>query len=111
MHRLFCWFCHEVAHFICVIEDCQNGRTWSFLTFRLKEIFLSLQSINCFHLRNNHSYRNDPKYSDRYAWANSVDPDQTAPRGAEEQSDQSLHCLPFSQHHLAASFCIIQILG
>ena len=27
-------------------------------------------------------YRNDPKFSDRYAWANSVDPDQTAPRGA-----------------------------
>ena len=26
-------------------------------------------------------YRNDPKFSDRYAWANSTDPDQTAPRG------------------------------
>ena len=25
---------------------------------------------------------NDPKFSDRYAWANSADPDQTAPRGA-----------------------------
>ena len=28
------------------------------------------------------TYRNDPKFSDRQAWANSVDPDQTAPRGA-----------------------------
>ena len=27
-------------------------------------------------------YRNDPKFSDRYAWANSADPDQTAPRGS-----------------------------
>ena len=27
-------------------------------------------------------YRNDPKFSDRYAWANSADPDQTAPSGA-----------------------------
>ena len=27
-------------------------------------------------------YHNDPKFSDRYAWANSADPDQTAPRGA-----------------------------
>ena len=27
-------------------------------------------------------YRNDPKFSDRYAWANSADPDQTAPRSA-----------------------------
>ena len=30
----------------------------------------------------NRLYRNDPKFSDRYAWANSADPDQTAPRGA-----------------------------
>ena len=27
-------------------------------------------------------YRNDPQFSDGYAWANSADPDQTAPRGA-----------------------------
>ena len=27
-------------------------------------------------------YRNDPKFSDTQAWANSADPDQTAPRGA-----------------------------
>ena len=27
-------------------------------------------------------YRNDPKFSDRHAWANSADPDQIAPRGA-----------------------------
>ena len=29
-----------------------------------------------------HYYRNDPKFSDRYVGANSVDPQQTAPRGA-----------------------------
>ena len=28
------------------------------------------------------TYRNVPKFSDRQVWANSVDPDQTAPRGA-----------------------------
>ena len=28
------------------------------------------------------TYCNNPKFSDRYAWANSADPDQTAPRGA-----------------------------
>ena len=37
------------------------------------------------------SYRNDPKFSDRYAWANSADPDQTA---------QGLHYLPFRLHRL-----------
>ena len=36
-----------------------------------------------------------PKFSDRYAWANSADPDQT-----EEQSDQGLHCLSFRLHRL-----------
>ena len=29
-----------------------------------------------------YTYRNDPKILDRYTWANSADPDQTAPRGA-----------------------------
>ena len=38
-------------------------------------------------------YRNDPKFSDRQVWANSADPDQTAP-------DQGLHCLPFPLHLL-----------
>ena len=45
-------------------------------------------------------YRNFPKFSDRQVWANSADPDQTAPR--EEQSDQGLHCLPFPLHLLDA---------
>ena len=40
-------------------------------------------------------HRNDPKFSDRYAWANSADPDQT-----EEQSDQGLQCLPFRLYRL-----------
>ena len=45
------------------------------------------------------SYSYDSEFSDRQIWANSADPDQTAPRGAvlllEEQSDQGLHCLVF----------------
>ena len=36
-------------------------------------------------------YRNDPKFSDRQAWANSADPDQ---------SDQDLHCLLFRLYRL-----------
>ena len=31
--------------------------------------------------RSSHIYRNDPKFLDRYAWANSADLGQTAPRG------------------------------
>ena len=41
------------------------------------------------------NYSNDPRFSDRYAWANSADKDQTAP-------DQGLHCLPFLMHLLDA---------
>ena len=33
-------------------------------------------------LNGNRNYRNDTKLSDRQIWANSVDPDQTAPTGA-----------------------------
>ena len=40
-------------------------------------------------------YRNVPKFSDRQVWANSADPDQTAP-------DQGLHCLQFHLHFLEA---------
>ena len=35
-------------------------------------------------------YRNDPKFSDRQAWANSTDPDQTAPRGGAVSRRSSL---------------------
>ena len=47
----------------------------------------------------NGCYRNDPKFLDRYAWANSTNPDQTA------QSDQGLHCLQFPLHRLDALLC------
>ena len=40
------------------------------------------------------SYRNNPKFSDRKVWANSADPNQTAPL----ESDQ-VHCLLFHLHH------------
>ena len=39
------------------------------------------------------TYRNDPKFSDWWVWANSADPDQTA-----EQSDLGLHYLLFHLH-------------
>ena len=38
-----------------------------------------------------------PKYSGRGTLANSVDPDQTAPK---EQFDLGLHCLPFNLYFL-----------
>ena len=43
---------------------------------------------------NNTVYCFHPKYWDRHGWANSVDPDQTAPKG---QFDLGLHYLPFKE--------------
>ena len=34
------------------------------------------------YIMQNFLYLNDPKFSDRQVWANSADPDQTAPLGA-----------------------------
>ena len=42
-------------------------------------------------------YRNDPKFSDRYAWANSADQDQTAPRGAV-WSGSTLFAIPYASN-------------
>ena len=50
----------------------------------------------------NSEYRNDPKFSDRYAWANSADPDQTAPSGAA-WSGSTLFAIP------SASFGLITL--
>ena len=47
-----------------------------------------------------HRYPNDPKFSDRHAWASSADPDQTAPRGAV-WSGSTLFAIP------SASFGLI----
>ena len=58
----FGWFCHEAAH------------------FKTTAIWLALHTLPNF--LGFWYYRNDPKFSDRYAWANSADPYQTAPRGA-----------------------------
>ena len=65
-----CWFCHVAAHMV-------HGPLSHILAV-------------CSYL-----YRNGPKFLDRQVWANSVDPDQTAPN---QQSDWGLHCLPFHLH-------------
>ena len=56
---------------------------------------LSLKTIKFSDLpyRTLQTYHNNPKYWDRQAWANSVDPDQMLQNAA---SDQGLHCLPLN---------------
>ena len=52
-------------------------------------------------------YCNDAKYLDWQVWANSVDPDQTAP---SEQSDQGLHCLPFDLQYCMTGILQVQLV-
>ena len=67
---------------LCTFPNCTQGNI-PFNTLRvgvlLRKHLHQFQSLNaCL----GNDYRNYPKFSDRYAWANSADPDQTAPRGA-----------------------------
>ena len=56
-------------------------------------MFLAVQIVHCF-LFLNLKCHNDPKFSDKQVWANSADPDPTAPRGAVG-SGSSLFAIPF----------------
>ena len=49
---------------------CDCGIPWTFLFFFFFFFFFFCVCFACYH--------NDPKFSDRYIWANSADPDQTA---------------------------------
>ena len=46
---------------------------------KMLKTVINFPSLQMFDVCN---YRNDPKFSDTQALANSADPDQTAPRGA-----------------------------
>ena len=58
------------------------------------------------------AYRNVPKFSDRQVWANSADPDQTAPRGAV-WSGSTLFAIPSASFGwISLRKChLVQLLG
>ena len=83
------------------LEDKQDSskfsdlKVWPHKTINSSVMCLWVQKASLWHCL----YRNDPKFSDKQVWANSADPDQTAPLLLlEEQSDQGLHCLLFHLH-------------
>ena len=78
-------------------------------TFKRKFLFVRLKLPHAVGFR---LYRNFPKFSDRQVWANSADPDQTAPRGAVWSGSTlfaipsaSFGCITLRKHHL------VQLLG
>ena len=90
---LLMWFCCE--H--CAI--CKNFLELGQYESILHVYFTGKYNVHLFWEGN---YRNDPKFSDRYTWANSADPDQTAPRGAV-WSGSTLPAIP------SASFGLITL--
>ena len=83
--------CETYIFFLLADLFCQGG------SITIKE-YLPRSEI----IKQSRTYRNDPKFSDRYAWANSADPDQTAPTGAV-WSGSTLFAIP------SASFGLITL--
>ena len=72
-------------------------------TFSRSSSYYYTASVNINNVESNSDESNCPicsKFSDKQAYANSVDPDQTPQNAA---SDQGLHCLPPIQQFLEAS--------
>ena len=68
-HELITWYLHG-----CIYMEHEISN---------KSHLLPAESHNTIvHYLTPRNYRNDPKFSDGLVWANSADPDQTAPRGA-----------------------------
>ena len=69
------------SKFIVITANFSSVRNFRIFTvlvhYFFHQIFSPSSQLKVWSYRN---YRNDPKFSDRYAWANSADPDQTAPR-------------------------------
>ena len=62
----------------------------------LRHRFIKVLLKDLFSILLNDCNRNNPKYWDRQAFANSVDPDQLPQNVA---SDQGLHCLPYIKQY------------
>ena len=56
------------------------------------------------------NYRNDPTFTDRVVWANSVDPDQTAPEGTV-WSKSKCHSVSIIWTHYSMVSLTVQFLG
>ena len=85
--RPYLGFCSDPKHFI--VNSEQNvvrfAGKWGKMCWKMQFLYkifrqnkgLCWPTIPSFCRAETHTYRNDPKFSDRYAWANSTDPDQT----------------------------------
>ena len=69
-----------------MLHKCINTSLIDFLFFEENERKITSSSGNQYY-----EYRKDPKFSDSYAWTNSADLDQTAPRFRLHRLDSSLY--------------------
>ena len=79
------------VHVLYVVLNSLNRETFSFCCIIFPRLHASISedyfrvdpaSMTCLFSTHFDVYRNDPKFWDIKVWANSADPDQTAPRGA-----------------------------
>ena len=80
---------------VCNKFTCSSDYSCQWDTFK-KEHYNQLFCIPCHREATSIEYHNKPKYWDRQASANSVDPDHMPQNVA---SDQGLHCLPLIQQY------------
>ena len=73
--------CKWVKYWTLSSQNTLSNQTLYETTWAWRKCTLPHVVCGAFTLRHKSTdqYRNDPKFSDRYAWANSADPDQTAP--------------------------------
>ena len=81
----------HMVHVILLVLSCSGSFKLSVNIVKLSSIHYKTFQAVWFVSFGKETYRNDPKIFDQQVWANTVDPDQTAP-------DQGLHCLPFCLH-------------
>ena len=82
LQQCFLWILHLLNSVLGRVVHCEQSSSIAIkLTFappQINKITMTIFGASMWTF----TYSNDPKFSDRYAWANSADPDQTAPRGA-----------------------------
>ena len=86
-HMLFCWFCHAVAHLLTCLwwsSAIVMKRAWNELYYRKVPKYSDTQNICCDNSKiwTMWLYHGVMSPNDADGMANSVGPDQTAPRGA-----------------------------
>ena len=105
--------CKIHIFFLLLLQSNTRPDTWATVSQIVQFIFVQRPFLQVLTLMFGIvQYRNDPKFSDRQVWVNSVDPDQTAPRGTV-WSGSTLFVIPSAPFGCIILWWshVVQILG